>query len=643
MKRYSLTLASALCVLLLLHCSQTVVVAKDTWTSVHSKNFLLVGNASEKEIRKVAIRLEQFRDVFSRLFRGMRISSPVPTTVVVFKSESSYRPFKPLYQAKPAHISGYFQSGADVNYITLTTEQLGDDPFNIILHEYVHLLLHNSIGRVPSWFNEGLAEYYSTFDLTEDDRKVLLGKLIPSHVLLLQRERMLPLHTLFAVDEKSTYYNERDKQSIFYAESWALVHYLILGNSQKREQQLDKFVELLQAGAAPERAFQQAFQADYETIEKELSVYVQGRTLPQQITIFRQKLLFDTNIQSAVLTDAEALAYLGDLLLHTQRLADADATLQQALTLDPNLAMAHASLGMVRVRQKRFGEAIEHLKEAVTADPKNYLAHYYYAFALSRIDMNEVQLVTTYEPETAATIRSELSKSIELRPSFPESYHLLAFVNLVRDEQIDESIALVRQALLLSPGRDDFVFVLAQLYMRKQDFGAARQILQPMLRESAEAQSREQARILLNSMKAIEAQMARLQDAAQPGQAHGERGQQAEPLDAALQLEPALRKLGEGEQRLLGVLQRIDCVPGTIVFAINADGEIFRLHSNKLEQVQFITYTTEVGGEITCGVRNPPSTVVATYRPRRGSRERIAGEIVALEFVPPDFKLSGKQ
>jgi len=42
-------------------------------------------------------------------------------------------------------------------------------------------------------------------------------------------------------------------------------------------------------------------------------------------------------------------------------------------------------------------------------------------------------------------------------------------------------------------------------------------------------------------------------------------------------------------------------------------------------------------------VRNPPTTVVATYRARGGSRERIAGEIVALEFVPPDFKLSGKQ
>src|ERR1700694_3157038 len=93
------------------------VSAKDTWTSVRSKSFLLIGNASEKEIRQVGVRLEQFREVFSRLFPKINFSSPVPTTVIVFKSDGSYRPFKPS-----ANTAGYFQAGLDINYITLTTE-----------------------------------------------------------------------------------------------------------------------------------------------------------------------------------------------------------------------------------------------------------------------------------------------------------------------------------------------------------------------------------------------------------------------------------------------------------------------------------------------------------------------------------------
>ena len=53
---------------------------------MRSKHFLLVGNASERDIRKVATKLEQFRDVFARLFPKANLNSPVPITVIVFKN-----------------------------------------------------------------------------------------------------------------------------------------------------------------------------------------------------------------------------------------------------------------------------------------------------------------------------------------------------------------------------------------------------------------------------------------------------------------------------------------------------------------------------------------------------------------------------
>src|SRR5258705_911543 len=210
---------------------QTSASAKDTWVSVRSNNFLLVGNASEKEVKKVAARLEQFREVFTHLFPKMKFTTPVPTTVVVFKSDSSFRPFKP-----GPNIAGYFQPGPDVNYIALTTELQGEqDPFTVIFHEYTHLLVNNTIGNAPVWFNEGLAEYYSTFSIS-DDQKIVLGNPIGKHVLLLRQNKLLPLTALFQVDHKSPYYNERNKQSIFYAESWALMHYLIIGKAGRVEQ-----------------------------------------------------------------------------------------------------------------------------------------------------------------------------------------------------------------------------------------------------------------------------------------------------------------------------------------------------------------------------------------------------------------------
>ena len=72
------------------------VSAKDNWISVKSRNFFLIGNASEKEVRQVGLKLEQFREVFTLLFKNINFSGTVPTTVVVFKSDSS----SPTIQAK---------------------------------------------------------------------------------------------------------------------------------------------------------------------------------------------------------------------------------------------------------------------------------------------------------------------------------------------------------------------------------------------------------------------------------------------------------------------------------------------------------------------------------------------------------------
>jgi hypothetical protein len=123
--------------------------AKDNWINVRSKNFNLIGNAGEKEIRQVATRLEQFRETFRQLFPRARFNQTIRTNVVVFKNDSSYRPFKPKRaDGKPDDgIAGYFQPGEDINYITLSTEGEKEDTYGTIFHEYVHFLLDTNFGN----------------------------------------------------------------------------------------------------------------------------------------------------------------------------------------------------------------------------------------------------------------------------------------------------------------------------------------------------------------------------------------------------------------------------------------------------------------------------------------------------------------
>ncbi len=664
MKRLSHTLAIVLCLFLNITTVRSAP-AKESWNSVRSKNFRLVGNASDKDIRKVASRLEQFRDVFTRLLSKADFTSPVPTTVIVFKSDGSYKPFKPLYQGKPANVAGYFQPGEDVNYITLTTETSAENPYRTIFHEYVHLLVNNTLRTPPPvWFNEGLAEYYSTFELVDGDKKALLGSVISNHVLLL-RENFIPLRALLAVGPDSSLYNERSKQSIFYAESWALMHYLILGNNGARKLQLGEFLNRLSAGASVDDAFREAFKTDYDGLEKELRGYVKHDTYPAQSATFDQKLEFDSEMQSAPITEAEAQFYLGDLLLHINRLDDAATRLQQALALEANQSAAHASLGLTRVRQNQFAEAKAHLEKAVAGNSQNYLAHYYYAYALSREGMNETHSMTSYPSEAAATMRTELLKAINLNPNFPEAYSLLAFVNLVTNEQLDQGIGLIKRAIKLAPGREQYTFILAQIYLRKQEFKTVRQLLEPIAQSTSNGtapQMRAQAQGLLNSVASMEEQIARYKsrENSSSGDAestpvlrpernstNAENDRSSEPFDekaamkAARQsaLQDALRKPGAGEARAQGLLQRIDCDAKGATFNIKVGERILKLHSADFASVNFMAYTPDAGGEINCGQRNPANAVVVTYRPAKDARTKVDGEIVAIDFVPKDFEL----
>ena len=630
-KRSPLILAMLICVLLA--APWRPAAAKETWTSVRSKHFFLVGNASERDIQKVATKLEQFRDIFSRLFTKANLNLPVPTTVIVFKSDGAYRPFKPLYQGKPSDVSGYFQSGEDVNYITLTSELREANPYAVIFHEYVHALTNDNTQNSPPWFSEGLAEFYSTLDVSDGEKKVWLGKPIANHVLFLRQKKFLPLATLFEVDHGSPHYNERDKKGVFYAESWALIHYFMLGNNGQRQPQFLRYLNLLAAGTPIGESFQQAFQADYATIEKELREYINRDAYPVRIFPFDQRLGFDKEMQSAPVSEAEAQCYLGDLLLHIRRLDDAETYLQQAIKLDPNLAPAQASLGMLRMRQKNFAQAKQYLQRAVEANSQNYLAHYYYAFTLSREGMDERQFVQGYAPEVAQTMRAELKKAINLAPGFPESYHLLAFINLVTGEQLDESILLLNRALTLAQGRRDFSLILAQLYLRKQDYEAARRTVEPIARNDADPQTRARAQSLLDTITRITEQMARYKSERDSFSAEATKPEET-PRTMIEPKRPTLRRRPEGEQ-VRGLLTRIDCTDKGLTLVIKTNDREVRLHSDRPDRVEFITYTQEVGQSITCGARNPATPVLVTYRTSTDASSKFDGEPLAVEFVKP--------
>ncbi len=623
MKRCALfTLTLLLFILPLVPKPPVSAAPKEQWVSVQSKNFLLLGSASEKDIRRVGTRLEQFREVFAKLFPKANVNSPVPTRVIIFKNRSAYLPFMPVYQGRVNEVAGYFQAGQDVSYITLTTELNSADPYRVIFHEYVHALLNDNAFRPPVWFNEGLAEYYSTFEISDGDKKVTLGKLLAPHVFLLRENRFLPLARLFAVDHGAPEYNERDKKGVFYAESWALVHYLMLGNSGKRQPQFLQYLGLLADGAAIGEAFQTAFQTDYAVLEKELRDYISRNSYPIQQYTAQAKVEFDATMQSAPLSEAEVQYYLGDLLLHQQR-TECEPYLAKAIELDPKLAVAHAALGLAKVRGQKYAEAKQHLQRAVELNTQNYLVPYYYAQVLLDELSGGTRVIQDVPEATGKLMREQLRKTIALAPTFADAYRMLAFVNLITNEDLDEAVTLLKRALQLTPGRDELGSILGQVYLRQEKYDEARRVLEPIAKSAAEPQLRAQAQTMLDAVNRMAEMRARY-----PAQQEGV----SLPASKTVEVKPALRRRFEGE-KADGVLTRVDCTAKGMTLTVKTDRRTFELHTTTPERVQFVTYSQEVGHTLTCGPLKPAPRVSVTYRYSTDARFGFDGEPIAVEFV----------
>lgn len=651
MKRLVSILAIFVCLLFVAPAG--FAAGKDNWISVRSKNFFLVGNASEKDIRQVAVKLEQFREAFLRLLPKIKFSSSIPTTVIVFKSDDAYKPYKPVVDNKIASdVAGYFQAGQDVNYITLSIEKRSEQSFRTIFHEYIHMLVNNTAAdlETPIWFDEGLAEYYSTVEIKEN-KKVILGQLIYEHLQLLRSQDLWPLKTLFTIDDHSLRRNSSDARHFFYAQSWILFHYLFMGNEGRRQPQLDEFLHLLFTNVPLEEAFRKAFKTDYATLEKELSQYVDRKTYTARSIEFDEKLQVDTGMQGAPVSEAQAQAYLGDLLMHINRASDAETHLARALSLDPSLGMTHISLGRAFVVKKQFAEAKSHFQKAISLEPQNYLAHYYYAQALSEEPMGELRVISGYSTDAAQAMRAALRKAIELSPTFADSYHLLAFVNFVMGEQLDESLNLIRQALALSPGNYEYSLLLAEIHLYKQDFKIANQVLELIANKAPSDALRARAQSLLRTIKSAEERMALNASGdnsdekdidAPPTLKRNEPPQvgnmsQEERFHAWLQ--QGLRKPVEGEQRVQGMLVNIECAPKNIVYTIKVGDRLLKLRSDSFNNVDMIAHTDEVKHEVSCGARKPESPVVVIYRLTADARRKIDGEAVSFEFVPIKFQL----
>ncbi len=405
------------------------VRAAEPWVEVRSPSFTVVSHRSEKDARRVLLQFEQVRALLQDVWPGARVDTVRPVTILAVRDEVELRVLLPEFWEKTGalHPAGVFADAPDRGWVALRTNVARfregdadrDNPYLLVFHEYVHIVLRLNFESLPVWLDEGLAEYWGN-TIIEGDR-VLEGRHVPYHLKTLRQRTLIPLAALFAVERGSPEYSEQDRATIFYAQSWALVHSLVLGSDERRGQ-LDRFVALLQAGRPAADAAREAF-GDIGGLERELQSYVRRPAFRHRRRTARLEVREDAwPVRS--LPDGESLALRAGFHVAMGRAAEARALAAQALALDPDMGAAHEALALLAWREGRRSDARDALARATALHGASDYAHYLYGHLLWE---------SLEGPEGLQRVEASFRRATELNPSFADAHASLARAIVARE------------------------------------------------------------------------------------------------------------------------------------------------------------------------------------------------------------------
>jgi TonB family protein len=421
--------------------------SKAAWIELRSPHFIVVTNAGEGKARQTVHQFEMIRAVFRLYFGLTQESVEQPVMLLAAKDENSMKALLPEFwvQKGSAHPEGIYLGGSDSDYIVIRVDvslnQEAYEPFEPVYHEYVHYLTRHMISHLPLWMVEGLAEFYGNTQIKSKD--VYVGAPSTTNVLTLRQQKPLPVSRLFEIDASSPYYHEQNKTSIFYAESWALTHYLITRDWKENKQRVSDFMKLSEKGVDPKDAAARTI-GDVNTLDDPLRKYIGNQSFTA--VKIQPPSIDESSFRVRDMTDAEALAVRGDFMAHDRHYAEAQQMLEEALRADPKLGIARDGLSFLALQQGKAEEAEKWSSQGLALDPHDYRANYYYAWSLLKSGRIDNESLSKAEASLRAVMKGN--------PEFVPAYDAMAYVlNLEGGkERLDEAYMMTVQAVSREPG-----------------------------------------------------------------------------------------------------------------------------------------------------------------------------------------------
>lgn len=626
MRNSALCAAVAICAGVALLALPVRAAEHDKWLEVRSPNFIVVSNGSEGDARKVALQFEQIRQLFRDSLAYTRDHPSPVITILAAKDEKTLSELLPEYWEKGhSHPAGIFLDAYDQFQIAINLESHGDNSYEAIYHEYYHSVTVPYFSGLPLWLTEGLADFYGNSEI--NDKNAAIGMANIGLIAELRSKPLLPLSTLFSVSYDSPYYNEQNKVSIFYAESWALTHYLMIGDNRSHRPEFNNFLAAMDKGQTTQQAAATAF-GDLGKMQSDLERYVHSMAFLSLIVPAPER-MDPKGLRARTLSDAEADAYRGGFLVLHKQYKDAQALLDESARLDPKLALAQENRGLLQYAQQQSNDALASFSAAIAIDPDNAYTRY----------MRAQLGYTAGQTAGATNVDDDLRHAIASNPNFAPPYGLLALRVAGSNAGLPEAVSLIQKAEALEPGRWNYQFILAQLLIRMERFDDAETSARSLQIHATEPAQRQEVSDLLDAVKQgreFAAQRAQRQrETAAAGAAARDAGARGDS-NAAVQMDEASVRpestepvaIPPKDNRIRGLAAEVVCNGNAMKVTVKTDDSTVVLHVANASKVDYTSYVLIRAGSISpCDDLKGRTVRVTT---KDGTP---AGEITALDIM----------
>lgn len=424
------------------------------WTEIRSPHFRLLTNGDQSDARRVLLNCELMRAVFANQFPHLKLDSPAPLTILATKDEATAKLLLPQMWSHPGpKPGGLFQHGWEREYAMVRLDAMSSDPetFHAIYHEYVHSLLHANFHWLPSWLDEGLADFYGYTKF--DAEKMYIGA-PPSMALVtfLNSQKPVPLaefisSPMFSRDELKT--------RLSYAQAWAFTHFLYFGPGMEDGQRLSRFFAQLQSGVEQKKAFVETI-GNLDDVQTQYEKYIhQLRFLARSLPVPPQLNAKDFAVRQ--MTKAETDAELAAWFIHFHRWDEMRAHAQAALSTDPNLSLAQEDMGFLDYNEGRDAQALKEFTTAFQLDNKNYIALFASIMASP--------MAKSGSAKDWPILYDRLNQVIDLKPDFAPAYIELAKLDIAQGN-FPLALALSRKATQLEPFRSGYRVFTGEILLR---------------------------------------------------------------------------------------------------------------------------------------------------------------------------------